>query len=52
MYKFYSNSILDAPLEPECGNIDQKHYIGVNLINFDELKVIILTDLPGRFPIT
>ena len=42
----------EPPLEPARGNIEQKHYIGVNAIKLDELKGIISMDLPGRFPIT
>ena len=39
----------ELPLELACGNIDRKHYIGLNAIKFDELKGIIPTDLPGSF---
>ena len=40
------------PLEQAHGNIDQNNYIGVNTIEFDNLKSIISTYLPGNFPIT
>ena len=42
----------ETTLEPACGNIYRKNYIGVNKITFNELKGIISTDLPGCFPIT
>ena len=42
----------ELPLSPPRGNIDRKHYIGVDTINFEKLKGTISIDLPGRFPIT
>ena len=39
-------------LEPARGNLDRKHYIVVNAIEFDDIKYIISTDLPGCFPKT
>jgi hypothetical protein len=39
-------------MDPPRGNIDRKHYVGVNAIKFEDLKGIISTDLPGRFPLT
>ena len=41
----------EPPLEPAHGNLDRKHYIGINAINFYDIKVIISTDLPRRLPI-
>ena len=42
----------EPTLEPARGNLDRKHYIGVNIIKFYELKCIFSTGLPGLFPIT
>ena len=42
----------EPPIEPARGNLDRKHYIGVNATTFYELKGIISTDLPGCSPIT
>eukprot|EP00978_Attheya_sp_CCMP212_P009528 scaffold22535_cov32-Attheya_sp.AAC.1 len=42
----------EPALEPPRGNIDRKHFVGVNAVKFEDLKGIISTDLPGRFPIT
>ena len=42
----------EPALEPARGNIYLKHYIGVNAINFDELKGIISMDPSGILPIT
>jgi hypothetical protein len=42
----------EPTLAPPRGNIDRKHFVGVNAVKFEDLKGIISTDLPGRFPIT
>jgi hypothetical protein len=42
----------EPQLDPPRGHIDRKHYVGVNAVKFEDLKGIISTDLPGRFPIT
>ena len=41
----------EPTLEPARGNLDRKHYVGLNAIKFNELKGIISTGLSGRFPI-
>jgi hypothetical protein len=52
------NEIMNEEIDPEP-NLDpprhinnQQHYVGVTTIAFKELKGIIATDLPGRFPTT
>ena len=40
----------DLPLEPPRNNIDRTHQVGAIVLNFDDLKGTICTDLPGRFP--
>ncbi len=42
----------EPTLDPPRGNIDRKHFVGVDAVKFEDLKGIISTDLPGRFPIT
>jgi hypothetical protein len=42
----------EPPLDLPRGNIDRKHYVGVDAVKFEDLKGTISTDLPGRFPIT
>jgi hypothetical protein len=39
-------------LDPPCHINNIEHYVGVTTIAFEELKGIIATDLPGRFPTT
>ena len=42
----------DIVLEPPRQILDRKHFVGVNVIKFEDLKGIIATDQTGRFPIT
>jgi hypothetical protein len=42
----------EPKLDPPRGNIDRRHYVGINAVKFEDLKGIISTDLPGRFPLT
>jgi hypothetical protein len=42
----------EPQLDPPGGHIDRNHYVGVNAVKFEDLKSIISTDLPGRFPRT
>ena len=39
-------------MDPPQHITDQEHYIGVTTVAFEELKGIIATYLPGRFPTT
>ena len=39
-------------LKPPHGHIDRHHYVGVDTAKFADLRGVISTDLPGRFPIT
>ena len=43
-------AIEDLPLEPPRTNIDRTHQVGAIVLNFEDLKGTICTDLPGRFP--
>jgi hypothetical protein len=45
-------SAAEPNMDPPRSNIDRKHYVGVNAIKSEDLKGIISTDLPGRFPLT
>jgi hypothetical protein len=52
------NEIMDEELDPEP-TLDpprhitnRQHYVGVETIAFEDLKGILATDLPGRFPTT
>ena len=42
----------EPKLDPPRGNIDRRHYVGINAVKFEDLKGIVSTDLPGRFPLT
>ena len=42
----------ELPLELARGDLYIKHYIEVNQKQIDEIEGIILTNLPGCFPIT
>jgi hypothetical protein len=42
----------EPKMDPPRGNLDRQHYVGINAVKFDDLKGIISTDLPGRFPLT
>jgi hypothetical protein len=53
MAKMIDKAMAAEPqLDPPRGHIDCKHFVGVNTVKFENLKGIISTDLPGRFPIT
>jgi hypothetical protein len=40
----------EPDLEPPRHITNRQHYVGVETIAFEDLKGIIATDLPGRFP--
>jgi hypothetical protein len=42
----------EPTLDPPQHITNRQHYVGVTTIAFKELKGIIATDLPGRFPTT
>ena len=42
----------EPPLDPPRHITNRQHYVGVQTIAFEDLRGIIATDLPGRFPIT
>jgi hypothetical protein len=42
----------EPQLEPPQHITNQQHHVGVKIIAFEDLKGIIATDLPGRFPTT
>jgi hypothetical protein len=42
----------EPQLDPPRHITNRQHYVGVETIAFEELKGIIATDLPGRFPTT
>jgi hypothetical protein len=42
----------ELDLEPPRHITNRQHYVGVETIVFEDLKGIIATDLPGRFPTT
>jgi hypothetical protein len=52
------NEIMNEELDPEPQldplrhSSNQQHYVGVTTIAFEDLKGIVATDLPGRFPTT
>jgi hypothetical protein len=52
------NEIMNEELEPEPQLepprhiTNRQHYVGVETIAFEDIKGIIATDLPGRFPTT
>jgi hypothetical protein len=52
------NEIMNEELEPELDLepprhiTNRQHYVSVETIAFEDLKGIIATDLPGRFPTT
>jgi hypothetical protein len=53
-----NNEIMNEEIDPEPildppRHINNReHYVGVTIISFEELKGILATDLPGRFPTT
>ena len=42
----------DIELEPPRRILNIKHYVGIKVIKFENLKGIMSTDQTGRFPIT
>ena len=42
----------EPPLEPPQKINNQEHYVGINIVNFENLNGMISTDQTGKFPIT
>jgi len=45
-------NVKEEPLQPPRSHIDRKHQVGAQLIEMENLKGMISTDLPGCFQIT
>ena len=42
----------EPPLDPPPKNNNQEHYVGINIVNFENLNDMISTDQMGKFLIT